>query len=145
MTNRQEEDFRILERKIRSVKTTDNEYRTRMNHKLRQEVGNDIVQEIKQQSTMVRRMESVNSTIFCMLEWNLGRTRRRGRPRSTWIPEITDDLKKIDRLLSLMTLLISLPQCFLGLPGFFLPGRIHSIIFYGRLWWSILCIHGHTG
>ena len=54
MTEKDEEDLRIVERKIIRtilglIKTDDNEYRTRMNHELLQELeGVDVVKKIKE-------------------------------------------------------------------------------------------------
>ena len=104
MTKKDEEDLRIVERKILRtilgpIKDQNNEYRLRMNHELLEEIeGEDIIKKIKEQR--VKWLGHVwragpTTTIYSMLQWQPGR-RRRGRPRSKWLKEVEEDLKKAE-------------------------------------------------
>src|SRR3978361_1936150 len=105
MTKKNEEDLRIAERKIMRailgpIKTGDNEYRSRMNHELLQEMGGvDIVKKIKEQRVkwlghIWRVGES--ATTYSMTEWDPGGRKRRGRPRSRWMQEVTNDPSRVE-------------------------------------------------
>lgn len=102
MTKKQEEDLRIIERKIlRTIlgplKINKDEYRQRTNHELLTEINEDIVCKIKQQRAKwlghVWRA-GPTMTIYSMLEWMPGGKRRRGRPRSTWLQEVIKDINR---------------------------------------------------
>ncbi|KAI4464236.1 hypothetical protein MML48_3g00008106 [Holotrichia oblita] len=102
MTQRDEEELRILERKILRtilgpVKVAHDEYRIRMNHELKQEIGEDIVQRIKKQRIkwlghVWRAGEEAH--IRTLMTWRPSGLRRRGRPRSKWMEEVTRDLEE---------------------------------------------------
>lgn len=103
MTQKQEEQLRIQERKIirtilGPIKTEDNEYRIRTNKEILEELnGEDIVRKIKKQR--IRWLGHVwragnKAMIYSVVEWQPGGTRRRGRPRSTWIKEVNADLAR---------------------------------------------------
>lgn len=103
MTKKQEEELRIIERKVMRIilgpiKLSDTEYRRRTNQELSQEIGDDVVKKIKQQRAKwlghIWRA-GPGSVIYEVLDWKLGRTKRRGRPRSTWIQEVEQDLNGI--------------------------------------------------
>lgn len=101
MTKIEEEKMRIIERKILRailgpIKISNDEWRRRMNNEILKEIdGEDIVKKIKQQR--VKWLGHVwragqEAVIKSMLIWDPGR-KRRGRPRSTWIKEVEEDLK----------------------------------------------------
>lgn len=104
MTKKEEERLRIAERKIMRtilgpVRVTDKEYRIRTNLEIEQELkGDDIVGKIKEQRlrwlghVWRANREDVISTI---MDWEPAGRRRQGRPRSTWIQEVKEDLKRI--------------------------------------------------
>lgn len=100
ITKKEEEQLRIIERKILRdilgpIKVDSNEYRTRMNSELLQEIdGEDIVKTIKQQR--VKWLGHIwragtEEMIYSILQWDPG-SKRRGRPRSTWLNEVKEDL-----------------------------------------------------
>ncbi|KAI4466987.1 hypothetical protein MML48_2g00009559 [Holotrichia oblita] len=102
MTQRDEEELRILERKILRtilgpVRVAHDEYRMRMNHELKQEIGEDIAQRIKKQRIkwlghVWRAVEEAH--IRTLMTWRPSSLRRRGRPRSRWMEEVTRDLEE---------------------------------------------------
>lgn len=104
ITKKEEEDLKIMERKILRtilgpVKVGDNEYRSRMNHELRQELGeDDIAKKIKTQR--IQWLGHVwragpKAMIRSVVEWSPGGRRRRGRPHTKWLSEVENDLRKI--------------------------------------------------
>src|SRR3978361_529536 len=104
MKKKNKEDLRIAERKIMRailgpIKTGDNEYRSRMNHELLQEMGGvDIVKKIKEQRVkwlghIWRAGES--ATTYSTTEWDPGGRKRRGSPRSRWMQEVTNNLSRV--------------------------------------------------
>lgn len=103
MTRKDEERLRIMERKILRailgpIKVTENEYRTRMNHELAQEMETDIVRKIKQQRVKwlghVMRADHQETTNIIM-NWIPAGKKKKGRPRSRWLDEVQQDLLNI--------------------------------------------------
>jgi hypothetical protein len=107
-TKQEEEQLRILERKIlRSIlgpkRTSEGEYRPKMNHELLKEIGGeDIVRFIKAQRIkwlghIIRTKENAN--IKTITKWRPHENRPRGRPKARWWGEVTEDLRtmKISR------------------------------------------------
>ena len=102
MTKRDEEDMRVMERKIMRailgpIRLDNGEYRQRMNCELLQEIGDDIVKKIKEQR--VKWLGHIwrggtETTVYVLLKWDPGGRRRRGRPRSKWLQEVMDDLDR---------------------------------------------------
>lgn len=102
MTKKDEEELRIAERKILRkiygpIEIVEGEYRRRMNFELKREIGEDIVQKMKQQRIkwLGHVWRADNSIIKDMLIWQPKEKGRRGRPRSSWMGEVIEDLKKI--------------------------------------------------
>ena len=102
MTKRDEEDMRVMERKIMRailgpIRLDNGEYRQRMNCELLQEIGDEIVKKIKEQR--VKWLGHIwrggtETTVYVLLKWDPGGRRRRGRPRSKWLQEVMDDLDR---------------------------------------------------
>lgn len=103
MTKADEENLRIAERKVMRtilgpIKINENEFRIRNNREINEELnGKDIVNKIKQQRLRwlghVYRAKD-EEPIKSLMQWEPAGKRRKGRPRSTWIKEAKEDLKK---------------------------------------------------
>lgn len=99
----EEEDLRIVERKILRailgpVKVSDNEYRSRMNHEIIEELmGEDVVVKIKKQRVKwlghLWRAGATNTT-RALIQWEPTSRRRQGRPRLRWLQEVEEDLRR---------------------------------------------------
>ncbi|CAG9829791.1 unnamed protein product [Diabrotica balteata] len=102
MVKKDEEDLRIAERKIMRtilgpIRTEQNEYRSRTNAEIKEELKEDIVTKIKQ--CRVRWLGHIwragdEAVTYAMIEWNPGGRKRRGRPRSKWLQEVEEDLQR---------------------------------------------------
>lgn len=103
LSKKDEEDLRIIERKImRSilgpVKIGDNEYRSRMNYEIEQEMkGENIIKSIKRQRMKwlghIYRADQQAITAQ-MTQWQPGGRRRRGRPRLKWLEQVVEDMTR---------------------------------------------------
>lgn len=104
LTQKEENKLQITERKIirtivGNVKTKENEVRPLMNYEIEKELeGENIVTTIK--AMRIRWLGHLwragpKSKIREVVEWEPGRRRRKGRPKSTWIKEVEEDLKRI--------------------------------------------------
>ena len=90
MTQKQEEDLRIVERKIMRtvlgpIRLNEHEYRRRTNEELAREMEIDVVRRMKQlRATWLGHVwrAGPGATIYDVTEWRPG-SRRRGRPKST--------------------------------------------------------------
>ncbi|KAI4471641.1 reverse transcriptase (rna-dependent dna polymerase) [Holotrichia oblita] len=100
MTRRDEENIRRAERKIlRTImgpkKINKDEYRRRTNEELKEMYDDDVIKRIKIQRAKwyghIMR-EGENSITNIITNWQPGGRRRRGRPRSNWLQEVTEDL-----------------------------------------------------
>jgi len=101
MTQKQEEDLRIVERKIMRtvlgpIRLNEHEYRRRTNEELAREMEIDVVRRIKQ--LRARWLGHVwragpGAVNYDVTEWRPGSGRRRGRPKSTWMKEVERDIR----------------------------------------------------
>ncbi|KAI4455260.1 hypothetical protein MML48_9g00016407 [Holotrichia oblita] len=80
------------------IKEADNEFRIRTNKELQGEPKRkDIVQKIKQQRIKWLRhvwRSGEESVIKLLVEWKPGGKKRRGRPRSKWLEEVVEDVRR---------------------------------------------------